>query len=202
MNEAKETDHRASVLDTAGDLIRERGADGWSMDDLAARAGVPLADLEAEFESEWTVFCHAIRRDEERWEIAIREAPYADAKERVVCLLEACVPDYDWIFWIELWSVALREAPARELRDELDQRFRALIEELVQEGVDSGEFIVDDVRATAVTIGTLIDSMALQATLGDTTVRPNYMFDACVAVSSTLLGTQLAMPKLTEPEDD
>jgi len=200
MNETMDTDFRASVLKAAEDLIRERGAEGWSMADLAARSDQPVEDLQAEFESEWEVFCLTIRRDEERWESAIREASYKDAKERVMCLLEACVPDHDWSFWIELWSAALREERARQLRDELDQRFRALVEEIVQHGVDTGEFVVDDVRSTAVTIGTLIDAMALQATLGDTTVRPNYMFDACVAVSSALLGTQLTMPKRTEPE--
>lgn len=201
MNKATETDRRTSVLKAAHELIRERGVDGWSMADLADRSKQPVEDLQAEFESEWEVFCLAIRRDEERWESAIRKAPYKDAKERVMHLLEACVPDYDWTFWIELWSFALREERARQLQNELDQRFRALVEEIVQHGVDTGEFVVDDVRSTAVTIGTLIDAMALQATLGDTTVRPNYMFDACVSVSGVLLGTQFTMPKLSESED-
>jgi hypothetical protein len=38
--------------------------------------------------------------------------------------------------------------------------------------------------------------MALQATLGDTTIRPNYMLDACVMVSGALLGAPLKLPKL------
>ena len=87
-----------------------------------------------------------IRRDEERWEAAIREAPYENATDRVMHLLQACVPDYDWTFWIELWSLALRDERAAALREELDQNFRALIEELVHGGVESGEFAVEDTR--------------------------------------------------------
>lgn len=194
-------DRWSTVLDAAENLIRSRGADGWSLADLAGESRVSEEDIHAEFDSEWDVFSRTIARDEERWETAIRETPHRDASERIVHLLRACVPDYDWTFWIELWSMALREQPARELREELDQGFRAFVEELVQDGVDSGEFSVDDARSTAITIGTLIDAMALQATLGDTTVRPNYMFDACVTVTGVLLGVELSVPKLVEPEN-
>ena len=198
MEGAKTSDRWDSELDAAERLIRSRGTEGWSLADLAEHAGVSAAGLEAEFESEWGVFSRVICRDEERWESAIREAPQSDASERVMRLLEACVPGVDWTFWIELWSLALRDDRARGLREELDQRFRALVEEIVQDGVDSGEFAVTDVRSVAITIATLIDAMALQATLGDTTVRPNYMLDACATVASALLGTQLSLPQLDE----
>ena len=92
------------MLDAAENLIRSRGADGWSLEDLAGESGVSGDDIHSEFDLEWEVFSLTITRDEKRWE-------------------------------------------------------------------------------TAITIGTLIDAMALQATLGDTTVRPNYMFDACVTVT-------------------
>jgi len=184
------------ILDAAEQLIRTKGAEGWSLADLAASAGVPAADVHARFGSEWEVFCNVIRRDEEHWMAAIREAPYESGTDRVMHLLKACVPDYDWTYWIELWSLALRDERAAALREELDQTFRALIEELVRGGVESGEFAVEDTRSVAITIATLIDSMALQATLGDTTIRPNYMLDACVSVTGTLLGKTLSLPQL------
>ena len=119
----------------------------------------------------------------------------------MLALLEACVPDYDWTFWIELWSLALRDERASALRHELDERFRNVIEEIVRDGVESGEFSVPDTRRAAITISTLIDAMALQATLGDTTIRPNYMLDACVTVCGTLLGAPLKLPSLAEASD-
>lgn len=196
MASADTTDRWGAVLDAADDLIRKRGAEGWSLADLADRVDLPAPEVEAELGSEWEVFCRAIRRDEERWEAAIREAPHKNASDRIMNLLRACVPDYDWTLWIELWSLALRDASARQVREELDQNFRGLVEELIREGVDSGEFSVLDTRSAAITIATLIDTMALQATLGDTTVRPNYMLDACVTVSGVLLGTSFDIPEL------
>ncbi len=198
MNGNETTDRGNAVLDTAEELIRRRGADGWSLAELAEAANKSHESVRAEFESEWDVFRRVICRDEERWEHGIRDAPHRDASEHVMLLLEACVHDYDWTFWIELWSMALREERARKLREELDQSFRAFVEGLVQNGVDSGEFTVADTRSTAITISTLIDAMALQASLGDTTVRPNYMLDACVTVAGAVLNAELKMPKLTE----
>jgi AcrR family transcriptional regulator len=190
------SDGYEGILDAAEGLIRAKSAEGWTLAELAESAGVPVAAVEAKFHSEWDVFCAVIRRDEEGWEMAIREAPYESATDRIMHLLKACVPDYDWTFWIELWSLALRDERAAQLREELDQNFRALIEELVDGGVESGEFAVEDTRCVVITIATLIDTMALQATLGDTTIRPNYMLDACVSVTGTLLGKTLSLPQL------
>jgi hypothetical protein len=142
-----------------------------------------------------------MRRDEERFEQSVFRDSSTNPSGKIVALLEACVPNYDWTFWIELWSLALRDDRARELRADLDSRFRDLIEEMVREGVEAGEFTVSDVRGAALTIATLIDTMALQATLRDTTIRPNYMLDACVTVCGSLLGAPLKLPSLAEAND-
>ena len=67
-----------------------------------------------------------IRRDEEQ----LRDGRFARRRtraprERIMHLLKACVPDYDWTFWIELWSLALRdERAARAPRGARPERFR------------------------------------------------------------------------------
>ena len=122
--------------------------------------------------------------------------------ERVLALLEACVPDYDWTFWIELWSLALRDERAGALRARARRALPRLIEEIVRDGVEAGEFSVPDTRRAAITISALIDAMALQATLGDTTIRPNYMLDACVTVCGTLLAPRSSCRTLAESNDD
>jgi AcrR family transcriptional regulator len=201
MNADEISPERTTLLDAAEALIRADGADGWTLSELAEQAGVELNAVEAEFESEWKAFCHVIRRDEERFEGVIRPSAAQGPSARILALLEACVPEYDWTFWIELWSLALRDERASALRSELDERFRDLIEEIVRDGVEAGEFSVPDTRRAAITITTLIDTMALQATLGDTTIRPNYMLDACVTVCGALLGAPLKLPSLAEASD-
>jgi AcrR family transcriptional regulator len=201
MNGDQTSPERTQLLDAAEFLIRQDGADGWALSQLAERAGVGLELVQAEFETEWDAFCQVMRRDEERFEAVILESSAETAGGRILAVLEACVPDYDWTFWIELWSLALRDERASALRLELDERFRDVIEEIVSDGVEAGEFSVSDTRTAAITITTLLDAMALQATLGDTTVRPNYMLDACVTVCATLLGAPLKLPALSEASD-
>jgi AcrR family transcriptional regulator len=196
MKSDETSEERTALLDVAEGLISDEGADGWSLAELAERAGFELEAVQAEFETEWQVFCEAMRRDEEQFEVVILRAQPQSPSERILALLEACVPDYDWTFWIELWSMSLRDERASALRAELEERFRKLVEEIVRDGVAAGEFSVSDPRATAITISTLIDAMALQVTLRDTTIRPNYLLDACVMVCGTLLGAPLKLPPL------
>jgi hypothetical protein len=195
------TPERTPLLDAAESLIRAEGADGWTLAELAQKAGVALAEVTAELHNEWQAFCLVMRRDEERFEGVLQKALPESPSGQFIALLEACVPDYDWTFWIELWSLALRDERAQEFRTELDERFRNQIEGMVRAGVETGEFSVPDTRRAAITIATLIDTMALQATLGDTTVRPNYMLDTCVTVCGTLLGAPLKLPSLAEARD-
>jgi AcrR family transcriptional regulator len=202
MNADETSPERTLLLDVAEKLIRDQGADGWSLTELAERAGLGLDEVDAQFDDPWKAFCHVIRRDEWRYETAALRPSRTSPSERLLTLLEACVPDPDWTFWIELWSLALRDRRAADLQIELDERFRNVIEEILRDGVEVGEFTVPDTRRTAITISALIDSMALQATLGDTTIRPNYMLDACVTVCGKLLGAPLKLPPLAGSDDD
>ena len=196
-----ETPERASILAVAKDLIHARGAEGWTLAELAERAGVGADVVGAEFESEWDVFSAVIRRDERRFEAVFEDPNGLSAGERMVALFEAIVPDFDWSLWIELWSLALRDERASALRIALDQRFRKLIESIIWDGVESGEFEVADSARDALTIATLIDAMATHATLGDTTVLPNYMLDALATVAGELLGTQLPLRRLEDRDE-
>ena len=201
MNADETPPQDSALLDAAESQIRSEGADGWSLSDLAEQAGVRLDVVEAEFESEWDAFCRVMRRDEGRFEEVVEGSETDTASERILVLLEACVPDFDWTFWIELWSLALRDERARSLRAELDERFRGHLEEIIKDGVEAGEFTVADTRSVAITIATLIDALATQATLGDTTIRPNYMLDASVSVAGELLGADLKLRSLGESRE-
>jgi AcrR family transcriptional regulator len=190
-----------ALLDAAEDLIRSAGADGWTLDELARRVGLGVDEVRREFEDEWEAFCLVMRRDEDRFGRSVSETLPEGAAGKIMAVLEACVPDYDWTFWIELWSLALRDERALKLRSELEDSFREGLEAIVREGIEEGEFNVAEPRAVAITISTLIDALAMQATLGDTTVRPNYMLDASVTVCGCLLGTKLSLPSLEGPRN-
>src|SRR5918994_1895264 len=136
MNADEKSPLHTALLDAADGLIRAEGADGWSLADLAARAGVPVESAEGEFDDEGDAFRQVIRRDEKRYESAALRPRRTSPSERVLALLEAFVPEYDWTYWIELWSLALRDERAVELQIELDERFRDVIEDIVRDGVE------------------------------------------------------------------
>ena len=117
----------------------------------------------------------------------------------MLALIEACVVDYDWRYWIELWSQSLRDERARQLREKLEIEFRTRIAGVIEDGREAGEFNVEDADATAVAVGTLIDALAVEATLGDTTVSPNFMLGASATVEGRIVGAEL---KLRGRSDD
>ncbi len=200
MNGDETPSQRLAVLDAAERLTRDEGADGWTLPELGKAMGLTLAEIGADFESEWDVFRAIMQRDEDLFEEALAVPKGASASDRIVAIFEATVPDFDWSMWIELWSFALRDDRARTLCHKFDERFRGILEEVIQSGVASGEFQCPDTRRAAITISTLIDALATQATLGDTTIRPNYMLDACVTVAGELLEADLKLRSLGESD--
>lgn len=177
------------LLTAASQVIREAGCEGLTREAVAARAGVPADEVP----EPWDLFAAVIRHDEAQFNAIVDKAVAATTvpTEQVLALIEACVNDFDWTYWIELWSMALRDERARELREELDGNFRTRLEKLIRDGRESGEFDVPDPASTAIAIATLIDSLAVDATLRDDTVSPNYMFGASASVASRLLGAEL-----------
>ena len=125
MHATDKSDGTGQILDAAEELIRATSAEGWSLGDLAERAGVPLDGRPGRVRLGVGGVHRSDPAGRGRLEAAIREAPYDNATDRIMHLLQACVPDYDWTFWIELWSLALRDERASALREELDQNFRA-----------------------------------------------------------------------------
>ena len=141
----------------------------------------------------WEALAEAIERDEEAFSevmaaaVARRDEPGA----RLLALIEACVAECDWEFWIELWSHALRDERARELRARLEGAFRGQIAQVIGEGVEAGAFDVADVEQATLAIATTIDALAVEATLEDDIVSPNFMFGACALFASRIVGSEL-----------
>jgi AcrR family transcriptional regulator len=183
-------------IDAAERLLVDEGYEGLTPEAVAAAAGMSFEGQEA---SRWDLFRAVVRRDEDRFnarvDAAVAEA--GDPGAELLALIESCVIEHDWSFWIELWSVALREPAARELREQLDADFRSRIEALIEEGREAGSFDVEDCRVAAIAISTLIDALAVGATLGDDTVSPNFMLDASASVAGRLVGAEL---KLRRPD--
>ncbi len=106
-------------------------------------------------------------------------------------VLEELAADYDIEPWIELWSLARREPAAAELRQRIDDGFRALIEGVVRGGQETGEFADLPPADVARTLAAIVDGFTIQATVHDDKVNPGYMLSAFVDAAELLLDCEL-----------
>jgi hypothetical protein len=138
-------------------------------------------------------------REEEAFaaRVAERYAGVEGAPAKLRILLEECSIDYDIDTWIRVWSLSPRDADAREVRQQVDNDFRRLIEEVIREGQQSGDFGELPAADVALTLSAIIDGFAVQATLHDRRVTPGYMLSAFVDVAELLLGCTL--PPVEQP---
>ena len=178
------------------------GQDERQLDEVEREVrGGGFESLEAaDGSSAWELFEAVIRREEKQFNDrvdALLDGTPSPA-DGITRLIETCVADYDWTLWIEIWSLALRDARARRLREELDASFRERIARAVEDGKASGEFEVEDPASAVLAIAVLIDTLAVDATLGDTTVSPNYMFRAMIVAAGRLLGAELRLPGMSD----
>ena len=182
-----------TLLATIARVLAESGMEAFTLDGLAARAGVSPGAVRERFAGEADAIAACVRHDEARFLGAVVERTLGAApEERLRAVVEGCVTEYDWTLWVELWSLALREPWAAELRQELDDAFRGELLGLIRAGQATGAFAVADAECAAVAVAALLDGFATLATFGDSRVSPHYMHRACLWTIDRLLGSDLS----------
>ena len=110
---------------------------------------------------------------------------------RLRVILEELAADYNIETWIEFWSLARRDPASRELRQRIDDDFRMLIEGVVRDGQQAGEFAKLPPADVALMLASIVDGFTVQATLHDEKVNPGYMLSAFVDAAELLLDCEL-----------
>ena len=93
---------------------------------------------------------------------------------------------------MELWGRALRDPGAAAARRRLDDRWREEIAEVIRAGQEAGEFSPVDPDDMAMVLASMLDGLAVQATLGDPAVSAERMRDLTLRSAELLLGCELA----------
>ena len=86
--------------------------------------------------------------------------------------MDSCVEDNNWTLWMELWVRAADEY-LRQARQELDERWRALITRIVRDGIARGVFKPANGDEAGLALAALLDGLAVQVTLSDRTIKGN-----------------------------
>ena len=195
-------DRHQEILDAAARVITGRGLAETRISDIAEQAGVSPGLILYYFESKDRLLSEALTFANDQFYLRtsreIRRLPSAiDQLRRLVDLsVPGYLPEYgrldEWALWIEVWVRALRDSDMAKDREVLDDRWRSQIADVIRAGKDSGEFTTaDDTDELAIRIGCLIDGLAIQVVMNDSTITTERMHDAVMRVSSQLLGFEL-----------
>jgi AcrR family transcriptional regulator len=184
---------KPQLLAAAAEVIGERGFGSTRVADVAERAGTSAPAVIYWFGSKDELLTSALTFDEDRFDSAITErlAGLERPRDRLRALIEACAAEYDCRLWIELWGRALRDQGAAVARQQLDDRWRDRIAEVVRAGQELGEFAGGDGEDVAAIIASLLDGLAVQATLGDSGITPERMRDLALSAAEPLLDCEL-----------
>jgi AcrR family transcriptional regulator len=191
-------DRHQEILDAAARVITERGLAETRISDIAEQAGVSPGLILYYFDSKDRLLAEALTYANDQFYLRTSRdiRRIASAKQQLRRLIDLSVPGYlpeygrldEWALWIEVWVRALRDAEMAKDREVLDQRWRAQIAEIIRVGQASGEFVAGDADALALPIAALIDGLAIQVIMNDSTVTTERMHRSCMEVASHVLG--------------
>ena len=165
---------REDLLEAAAERLLTRGYAGLRYQDVSEASGVAVASLRHYFptlaELRKEALRHLVRSELETLREQLREVE--DPWERVRLFFTGAVQlDEDqrkdsWVLWLEYWRAAAHDPEIRAHRLLVDSAWDELMEECIQDGVDSGDFQLDQpVAEAARELHALIDGYGTRLTV-------------------------------------
>ncbi len=197
MAEAASDDRREQMLRAAIDVIAERGFPETRISDIGRRVGASSALVIYYFGTKDRLLTDALRYSEDLFyaEAARRLDAIDGARDKIEALVQMSCSNGgtdglpgSWLLWPDLWAQAVRHPEVSKDREELDQRWREKVAEIVRAGVASGEFAAVDVDDFTLVLTGLLDGLAVQVALGDPTVSPERATEVTMRLVARELG--------------
>lgn len=190
---------RERILEAACELIAEAGIDEVRIARVAMRAGASTALVHHYFSTREELLEQALVHS---FELAGDErftsAPEAKtASGRLARALGESLPlpgrqQRDWVLWVELWLRAVREPALRPVATRLYRRYRDWMSELIQAGIESGEFDAGvDVDRAADLAMALLDGTGIRTLFDD----PEMSFDQAHSLTAEALAAELGVER-------
>jgi len=185
------------MLRAAIEVIGERGFPDTRIADVGRRVGASSALVIYYFGTKDKLLTEALRYSEDLFytEVASRLAAIDSAKDKLEALVRLSCNNESmgglpgsWVLWLDLWAQAVRHPEVSKDREELDERWRGQIADIVRAGQVAGEF--DDVDAAdfALLFSSLLDGLVVQVALGDATVTQQMAIDISMRLCARELG--------------
>ena len=195
-------DRHQEILEAAARVITDRGLADTRISDIAERCGVSPGLILYYFESKDRLLVEALTFANDQFYLRLsRELRrMRSARQQLERLIELSVPGLlpeferldEWALWIEIWVLALRDPSMAKEREVLDRRWRQSIADVIRHGRSTGEFAEgEDADELGLQLGALIDGLAVQVLMNDSTLSPARMQRVCLDIASKLIGFAL-----------
>jgi AcrR family transcriptional regulator len=182
---------REEILSTTTALFDRIGLAATRVTDVAGELGISPALVFYHFGTKEALvadaFAHAVQRDLDRLDGALRAG--ADPIDRVRRILRLYGPTGaagGWRLWIDAWALAQREPRIRTVLRQLDRRWCAALQDVLQEGVLHGVFTCPDPAATVTRVSALLDGLSVAALVYRTATRKQVRSWVAAAVAEEL----------------
>lgn len=157
-------ERKAQILEAARETFTKHGFHKTRMTDIAEASGLSKGALYWYFESKDAIILSLLKKVFEP-ELQVIEALLSDhhsAEERLLIYTERAAEDIqNMLKWMplvyEFLVLAFRRDPIKEFISSVYRRNLELLEELIQQGINSGEFQARDARNAAIAMGSIIE---------------------------------------------
>lgn len=179
---------RPQILAATIELVREKGLWSVRISDVAERAGLSPASVVYYFGTKDQLFAEAIgEADDAFYARALDELAQVErASDRVAWLIVRS-STADWLLWMDLWVYAAHHPDTAVAQRRSHRRWQQTIADVIQYGIDTGEWEVADVRDVAQRISAVTDGLAVQMVLGD----PDHTRERYVAMTLAAAALEL-----------
>ncbi len=170
---------RGEILDAAARVVTERGLADTRVGDVAQAIGVSHGLVHYYFPDKDDLIAATMRHaaDVDAAALIAAVASVPDATAKLDFFLQSSIPTPDtratWALWVDAWAEALRHESIRQVHEDLDAAWTGLLEEVLREGVLTGEFDCPDPEAAAARISALIDGLCLRLELRNRGITPS-----------------------------
>ena len=161
-------ERKSQIIDAASQVFTERGFSAARMDDIAAESGLSKGTLYWYFESKEAIIISILDRVFD-WETAhLRDilANEDTAQQKLEAIVETTINDLNKVkplmpIFIEFWSLSIRNKKINKAIKRYYQQFVDVIEPVIEQGVEEGDFRSVPVRETAISLGAIFEGTIL-----------------------------------------
>ena len=173
-----EEERRAQILDSACQVIAQRGITELRVADVAKVAGLSPAIIHYYFDSKRELikaaFAANFADSLERRSGVLNST--ASPRVKLRSLIDSYVPEGEptiraWHVWIELWAGSLQDADLQDLNQQAYGEWRMIVAQIIDEGQTNGQFRAGDSECLADVVVAALDGLSIQSLAGQMPVE-------------------------------